>query len=169
MTSYTLMFVPAFIWLADEVGAIVGIAGLIFATHLLQDDAPPARALHENGQAHQAPDNAVVFMAADQSFHILVLFERTPDRGAGLVRPRAAAQDPSALGVVVSAIGVFLYAIDGLRDVDLDTVDARFSIREQSPPDDLVIVRIDDVTFQELDLLAVQAQRAREAFGAAGR
>ena len=58
-----------------------------------------------------------------------------------------------ALGIVVSAIGVFLYAIDGLRDVDLDTVDARFSIRgEQSPPDDLVIVKIDDVTFQELDL-----------------
>jgi adenylate cyclase len=58
-----------------------------------------------------------------------------------------------ALGVLVSALGVFLYAIDGLRDIDLDTVDARFAIRgEQTPPDDLVIVKIDDVTFDELDL-----------------
>jgi adenylate cyclase len=56
------------------------------------------------------------------------------------------------IGVVVSAIAVFLYLVDGLRDLELDTVDTRFSIRgEQRPPDDLVIVKVDDVTFQDLD------------------
>ncbi len=38
-------------------------------------------------------------------------------------------------------------------DLDLDTVDARFSIRgEQSPRQDLAVVKIDDVTFDELNL-----------------
>jgi adenylate cyclase len=56
------------------------------------------------------------------------------------------------LGIVITALGVLLFVLDGLRDLELDTVDARFSIRgEQSPPSDLVVVKIDDVTFQELD------------------
>ena len=75
VTSYTLTFVPAFIWLADEVGAaIVGIAALIFATHLLQDDARLLERFTRTVKGIGAPDNAFVFMAADQSFHILVLF-----------------------------------------------------------------------------------------------
>ena len=155
MTSYTLTFVPAFIWLADEVGAaIVGIAALIF-THLLQDDARLLERFTRTVKGIGAPDNAFVFMAADQSFHILVLFGIALLTGELAREGRARLRKTLfiALGIVVSAIGVFLYAIDGLRDVDLDTVDARFSIRgEQSPPDDLVIVKIDDVTFQELDL-----------------
>ena len=39
------------------------------------------------------------------------------------------------------------------EDLDLDTIDARFSVRgEQSPPADLAVVKIDDVTFDELNL-----------------
>lgn len=75
VTSYTLTFVPAFIWLADDVGpAIVAIAALIFATHLLQDDARLLERFTRTVKGIGAPDNAFVFMAADQSFHILVLF-----------------------------------------------------------------------------------------------
>ena len=45
------------------------------------------------------------------------------------------------------------YATDALEDLELDTVDARFSIRgEDPPPDDLVVVEIDDVTFDELEM-----------------
>lgn len=75
VTSYTLTFVPAFVWLADEVGAaIVGVAALIFATHLLQDDARLLERFTREVKGIGAPDNAFVFMAADQSFHVLVLF-----------------------------------------------------------------------------------------------
>ena len=55
-------------------------------------------------------------MAADQSFHILVLFGITPaEAGPREGRARLRKTLFIALGVVVSAIGVFLYAIDGPR------------------------------------------------------
>ena len=40
ITSYTLAFVPALVWLADEIGALeaVGIGALIAVPHLIQDD-----------------------------------------------------------------------------------------------------------------------------------
>lgn len=58
-----------------------------------------------------------------------------------------------ATGLVITALGVLLYLTDAIRDAELDTVDTRFSIRgDEKPPQDLVIVQIDDVTFQDLDL-----------------
>jgi adenylate cyclase len=51
------------------------------------------------------------------------------------------------------AIGVVGYATGLLRTVDLSTVDTRFSIRGTQPrPDDIVVVKIDDVTFNQLGL-----------------
>ena len=39
ITSYTLAFVPAFIWLGEEIGAIVlAVAALVALPHLVQDD-----------------------------------------------------------------------------------------------------------------------------------
>ena len=44
MTVYLLAFVPAFVWLWRESGALVlGLAALLFATHLVEDDG---RLLH---------------------------------------------------------------------------------------------------------------------------
>jgi adenylate cyclase len=44
------------------------------------------------------------------------------------------------------------YVADVLGDAELDTVDSRFAIRgDQPPPDDVVVVGIDDETFSELD------------------
>lgn len=55
------------------------------------------------------------------------------------------------VGLGLTTLGVFAYATDALRDPELDTVDARFSIRgAQRPPDNVVVVKIDDVTFDEL-------------------
>jgi adenylate cyclase len=55
------------------------------------------------------------------------------------------------VGVVASALGVAGYLTDALRPQELDTVDTRFSVRgTEKPRDDLVIVQIDDVTFEEL-------------------
>src|ERR671925_298857 len=59
----------------------------------------------------------------------------------------------AVVAVASAAIAIVLYATDTLRGLDLDTVDARFSIKgAEDPPDDLVIVKIDDTTFDDLDL-----------------
>jgi adenylate cyclase len=56
------------------------------------------------------------------------------------------------LGVALTAVWLAAYFADAFRDLELDTVDTRFEIRgERKPPRDLVVVEIDDVTFQELD------------------
>jgi adenylate cyclase len=58
-----------------------------------------------------------------------------------------------AVGIALTSVGVLAYATDALEQLELDTIDARFSIRnEDPPPDDLVVVEIDDVTFDELEL-----------------
>jgi adenylate cyclase len=56
------------------------------------------------------------------------------------------------LGVALTAIWVTAYLADGFRDLELDTVDTRFSIRgDLEPTPDLIVVEIDDDTFQDLD------------------
>src|SRR3954468_18335283 len=43
--TYTLAFVPALIWLADDIGAwVLGVAVLIFVPHFVQDDGRALRA-----------------------------------------------------------------------------------------------------------------------------
>jgi hypothetical protein len=75
VTTYTLAYLPALIWLAGALGpGIVGAALLIGVPHLLQDDgrligAYMARVKHLELGAAPSVDRAV-----DQSFHILALF-----------------------------------------------------------------------------------------------
>ncbi|MEX2195143.1 MAG: adenylate/guanylate cyclase domain-containing protein [Thermoleophilaceae bacterium] len=55
------------------------------------------------------------------------------------------------VGIVATALGVAGYLTDALRPQELDTVDTRFSVRgTEEPPPELLIVAIDDVTFDEL-------------------
>jgi adenylate cyclase len=57
------------------------------------------------------------------------------------------------VGITLTGLGVLAYATDALEELEHDTVDARFSIRDEDPPpSDLVVVKIDDVTFDELEL-----------------
>jgi adenylate cyclase len=57
------------------------------------------------------------------------------------------------IAAVVAVIGILTYGFELFRRLELDSVDARFSIRgTQRPPTDLVVVKIDDVTFDDLDL-----------------
>jgi Protein of unknown function (DUF3307) len=75
VTTYTLAFVPALIWLAGDLGAAVfAVAGLIFLPHLLQDDGRLLERFTLTIKGIGAPDNALVFTAADQSMHVIVLF-----------------------------------------------------------------------------------------------
>jgi adenylate cyclase len=58
-----------------------------------------------------------------------------------------------SVGLGATGLGLIAYGTDALRNLELDSVDARFSIRgEQTPPPDLIVVQIDDVTFDELNL-----------------
>src|ERR1700742_3258153 len=50
-----------------------------------------------------------------------------------------------------AALGIVAYAPDLMRALELQSVDARFSVRgTQERPDDIVVVGVDDVTFEEL-------------------
>jgi Protein of unknown function (DUF3307) len=75
ITTYTLAFVPALIWLADDIGAwAIATAALIAVPHMIQDDGRlltvyMLRVKHTDPRAHPS-----VAAAADQSFHFVALF-----------------------------------------------------------------------------------------------
>jgi hypothetical protein len=75
VATYTLAYVPALIWLADDLGlAVLGAALLIGVPHFIQDDGRligryMARVKHLEFGANPAVDRAV-----DQSFHVVALF-----------------------------------------------------------------------------------------------
>ena len=57
------------------------------------------------------------------------------------------------VGIILTGVALAAYAADAFEGPELDLVDARFSVRgDQKPPNDLVLVLIDDVTFDELRL-----------------
>ena len=75
VATYTLSFVPAFVWLTDEIGAeVIAIATVIFVTHLVQDDGRLLFGYVERVKGPGAAGNPAVVTAVDQSFHVLVLF-----------------------------------------------------------------------------------------------
>lgn len=70
-------------------------------------------------------------------------------RGGGLKRTRRLAL--LAVGAATAVLALAAYSTDLLESLELDSVDSRFTIRGDQPvPDDLVVVAIDDVTFDEL-------------------
>jgi hypothetical protein len=75
VATYTLAFVPAFVWLWQESGALVlALAALLFATHVIEDDG---RLLHGYMRRVKHTDPAahpMVTVAVDQTFHVVVLF-----------------------------------------------------------------------------------------------
>jgi hypothetical protein len=74
--TYTLVFLPALIWISDSlgVGVAIGVAALIAIPHLIQDDG---RLLSLYGQKVKNTDISKYPMlggAMDQSFHVIALF-----------------------------------------------------------------------------------------------
>ena len=74
--TYTLAFVPALIWIGDNGGAGLGVATffVIFAPHLVQDDTRLLVAYNRKVKGGVPGPGDPVFMAIDQSFHMLFLF-----------------------------------------------------------------------------------------------
>ena len=77
---------------------------------------------------------------------------------------RAAWRNAQALLLVVAAalaagIGVLAYATHLLRRTELQTIDARFSVRgKQAPPSDVVLVGIDNATLEQMRELKLHAE-----------
>jgi adenylate cyclase len=66
---------------------------------------------------------------------------------------RARALLLTAVAISAIAIAIVCYATGIAHETELTTVDSRFEIRgDEDPRDDIVLVLIDDVTFDELDL-----------------
>lgn len=75
VATYTLAFVPAFIWLASDLGwAVVGVAAAISIPHLLQDDTRALRAFIREVKGVSGTADDLLFMCVDQSFHFVALF-----------------------------------------------------------------------------------------------
>jgi hypothetical protein len=75
VTTYTLAFAPALIWIGDEldVGWALLAAALIFLPHLVVDDGRIVRAYLAHVKRAEGFDVGLA-ASVDQSFHILSLF-----------------------------------------------------------------------------------------------
>ena len=76
VVSYTAAFVPAAIWLGDElapVGIAVFFAGIFFP-HLIQDDGRLLGAYIRRVKGEGAASNPGIVTSVDQSLHIVILF-----------------------------------------------------------------------------------------------
>jgi hypothetical protein len=75
VTTYTLAYAPALVWLAQEIDAgVIWVAALIFFPHLVQDDGRVLDRYMRDVKSLSFRDNPLVFGAVDQSFHVLTLF-----------------------------------------------------------------------------------------------
>ena len=74
--SYGVAFVPAFVWLAGDLGAagVLGIAALVLIPHLVQDDGRLLMRYIEVVKRTRVERNQPLFVMVDQSFHAIALF-----------------------------------------------------------------------------------------------
>ena len=75
VATYGLAFVPALVWLATDIGGWVALAAAaIVLPHLVQDDGRPVLAYLRVVKRTGAGRTDFIFMAVDQSLHVLALF-----------------------------------------------------------------------------------------------
>lgn len=72
--TYTLAYVPAFVWLADEIGTtLIPVVALVAIPHWIQDDGRLLTLYIQKVKGVEAAANRSVAAAVDQSFHVVVL------------------------------------------------------------------------------------------------
>ena len=75
ISTYTLAFVPAFIWLAGSLHwGVVGVAALIAIPHMVQDDGRLLTAYARVIKKADLSANSQLLSTLDQAFHFLALF-----------------------------------------------------------------------------------------------
>jgi hypothetical protein len=72
--TYTLAFVPAFVWLWDSLGpGVLALAVLLAGEHLVQDDGRLLTAYVRSVKRTDPARHPNVVFALDQTFHVVVL------------------------------------------------------------------------------------------------
>lgn len=75
VSVYTLVFVPAIVWIAiHKSGLAVLLLPAVFIPHLVQDDATVLMAWNRTIKRNASEPGDVLYMAIDQAFHVVVLF-----------------------------------------------------------------------------------------------
>jgi hypothetical protein len=75
VTVYTLVFVPAIVWIALNRSAwAVGLLAVIFIPHLILDDTRVVMAWNRWVKGSTPNPGEPLYLAVDQSFHMLFLF-----------------------------------------------------------------------------------------------
>jgi hypothetical protein len=75
VSVYTLVFAPALVWIAANTSAwAFALAAVIFIPHLIQDDTRALIAWNRRVKKSSVPPGDPIYMAIDQSFHLVVLF-----------------------------------------------------------------------------------------------
>jgi len=75
IATYTLAFVPALIWLADDLDAgVLWVAALIAVPHLVQDDGRLLEGYVTRVKGVPSANVSSIAPMVDQAFHVLVLF-----------------------------------------------------------------------------------------------
>ena len=73
--TYTLAFVPALVWLADDLGAgALAVAALITLPHVIQDDGRLLAGYMRSIKHTEPVVDSSLLMAVDQCMHIAALF-----------------------------------------------------------------------------------------------
>ena len=75
VAMYGVAFVPAFIWLVDQIGAgaTLGVAALLLLPHLIQDDGRLLGAYVRGVKRSNVADTDFIYIACDQSAHAIAL------------------------------------------------------------------------------------------------
>jgi uncharacterized protein DUF3307 len=75
IATYGLAFVPAFVWLGTDIGGwAVAVAAGVVLPHLVQDDGRLLFLYMRSVKRTQASASDFVFIAVDQTLHLLALF-----------------------------------------------------------------------------------------------
>jgi hypothetical protein len=76
VVSYTAAFVPAAIWLRDDLrpAGVVAFLAAVFLPHLVQDDGRLLDLYVRSVKGPGAASNEAVVKTVDQSLHLIVLF-----------------------------------------------------------------------------------------------
>jgi hypothetical protein len=74
LSTYTLAYVPALVWLGSDIGAAgaIGVAALVSVPHLIQDDGRLLSAYIRRVKRVDEPSELLA-MCVDQSFHLVAL------------------------------------------------------------------------------------------------
>lgn len=75
VSVYTLVFVPAVIWIATKKSPLaLALLAVVFIPHLVQDDARVLIAWNRVVKRSTPEPGGPLYMAIDQSFHVVFLF-----------------------------------------------------------------------------------------------